>query len=199
MLSSSPPGPADASAASDSDLIVAVAGRDRAAFVALFDRYAARIKAFALRRGASPADADEIAQDVMVAIWRRAETFDPGRASAAAWIYAIARNRRVDFARRAGRPGPDPLDPFFRPDPEPDAFAAVDAAEREGRLRDALAGLAPGQRRVVVASFFDGLSHSEIAIREAVPLGTVKSRIRLAFRHLHAVLGVDLAEDFGND
>jgi RNA polymerase sigma-70 factor, ECF subfamily len=199
MSSSSPPGPVADSAASDSALIVAVALRDRGAFVALFDRYAGRIKAFALRRGASPADADEIAQDVMVAIWRRAETFDPARASAAAWIYAIARNRRVDFARRAARPAPDPLDPFFRPDPEPDGFAAVDAAEREARLRDAVAGLAPEQRRVVVASFYDGLSHSEIALREGVPLGTVKSRIRLAFRHLHAVLGVDLAEDFGND
>ena len=178
----------------------AVAARDRDAFVALFERYAGRIKAFALRRGASPADADEIAQDVMVAVWRRAETFDPARASAAAWIYAIARNRRVDFARRAARPGPDPLDPFFRPEPEPepDGFAAVDAAEREARLRDALAGLAPEQRRVVVASFFDGLSHGEIAVREGVPLGTVKSRIRLAFRHLHAVLGIDLAEGFGD-
>jgi RNA polymerase sigma-70 factor (ECF subfamily) len=203
MLSSSPPGPAAASAASDADLIVAVAARDRGAFVALFDRYAGRVKGFALRRGASPADADEIAQDVMVAIWRRAETFDPARASAAAWIYAIARNRRIDFARRAARhdprTGPDPLDPFFQPDPEPDGVAIIDAAEREARLRDALAGLAAEQRRVVAASFFDGLSHSEIAVREGVPLGTVKSRIRLAFRHLHAVLGVDVAEGFGND
>lgn len=194
----SPPTPRSADA-SDADLVSAVAARDRDAFVALFERYAGRIKAFALRRGASPADADEIAQDVMVAVWRRAETFDPARASAAAWIYAIARNRRVDFARRAARPGPDPLDPFFRPEPEPDGFAAVDAAEREARLRDALAGLAPEQRRVVVASFFDGLSHGEIAVREGVPLGTVKSRIRLAFRHLQAILGVDLAESFADD
>lgn len=196
MLSSPPPGPA---AMSDADLIGAVAVRDREAFVALFDRWAGRIKAFALRRGASAADADEIAQDVMVAVWRRAETFDPRRATAAAWIYAIARNRRVDFARRAARPGPDPLDPLLQPEPEPDGFAAIDAAEREARLRDALAGLATEQRRILVASFFDGLSHSEIAIREGVPLGTVKSRIRLAFRHLHAILGVDLAEGFADD
>ncbi len=196
MLSPLTPRSADAS---DADLVSAVAARDRDAFVALFERYAGRIKAFALRRGASPADADEIAQDVMVAVWRRAATFDPDRASAAAWIYAIARNRRVDFARRAARPGPDPLDPLFRPEPEPDGFAAVNAAEREARLRDALAGLAAEQRRVVVASFFDGLSHGEIAVREGVPLGTVKSRIRLAFRHLHGVLGVDLAEGFGDD
>jgi RNA polymerase sigma-70 factor, ECF subfamily len=196
MLSPAPPRSADAS---DADLLSAVAARDRDAFVALFERYAGRIKAFALRRGASPADADEIAQDVMVAIWRRADSFDPARASAAAWIYAIARNRRIDFARRAVRPAPDPLDPLFRPEPASDGFAAVDTAEREARLRDALARLAPEQRRVVVASFFDGLSHGEIALREGVPLGTVKSRIRLAFRRLHAVLGVDLAGGFGDD
>ena len=200
MLSSPPPGPApDSAAASDADLVAAVAARDREAFVALFDRYAGRIKAFALRRGANVADADEIAQDVMVAIWRRAGTFDPARASANAWIYAIARNRRIDFARRAARPGPDPLDPLFRPEPAPDGFAALDAAERDARLHDAVAGLAAEQRRVLVASFFDGLSHSEIALREGVPLGTVKSRIRLAFRHLHAILGVDLAEGFTDD
>jgi RNA polymerase sigma-70 factor (ECF subfamily) len=197
MLSSPPPGPVPASdAASDAALIAAVAGRDRGAFVALFERYAGRIKAFALRRGASPADADEIAQDVMVSIWRRAGTFDPARAPAAAWIFAIARNRRIDFARAAARPGPDPLDPIFQPEPEPDGFRVLDAAEREARLRDALSSLSAAQRRVIVASFFDGLSHGEIAVREGVPLGTVKSRIRLAFRHLHGVLGVDLAEGF---
>ena len=195
MLSSPPA----SDAASDADLLLAVAARDRGAFVAVFERYAGRIKAFALRRGASAADADEIAQDVMVAIWRRADSFDPARASAATWIFAIARNRRVDFARRAARPGPDPLDPFFHPEPVPDAFDPLDAAEREARLRDALAGLAPEQQRVLAASFFDGLSHSAIAMREGVPLGTVKSRIRLAFRHLHAVLGVDLAGGFGDD
>lgn len=200
MLSSPPPGSVpDSAAAGDAALIAAVAGRDREAFVALFDRWAGRIKAFALRRGASPADADEIAQDVMVAIWRRAGTFDPARASAAAWIYAIARNRRIDFARRAARPAPDPLDPLLQPEPAPDGFATLDTAEREARLRDALAGLAPGQRSVLVAAFFDGLSHSEIALREGVPLGTVKSRIRLAFGHLHAVLGVDLGEGLSDD
>lgn len=200
MLSSPPPGTAPANAAaSDAALVVAVAARDREAFVALFGRWAGRVKAFAIRRGASAADADEIAQDVMVAVWRRAETYDPDRASASAWIYAIARNRRVDFARRAARPAPDPLDPLLQPDPEPDPFAALAAAEREARLRDGLAGLAPEQRRVLVASFFDGLSHSEIAVREGVPLGTVKSRIRLAFHHLQAILGVDLAEGFTDD
>ena len=195
MSASPPPGQL---AASDADLIRAVAARDRAAFVALFERYAGRVKAFAMRGGAGAADADEIAQDVMVAVWRNAASFDPARAGASTWIFAIARNRRIDHFRRAGRPAPDPADPLFQPDPAPDGFAALSGAEREARLRAGLEGLAPEQRRVLVAAFYEGLSHGEIAVREGLPLGTVKSRIRLAFRHLHAVLGEDLAEGFGD-
>jgi len=184
----------DSEATGDSELIRAVAGGDRGAFVLLFERYAGRIKAFMIRAGASPGDADEIAQDVMVAIWRRAQTFDPERAAASTWIFAIARNRRIDRLRRAGRAGPDPLDPLSQPYPEPDGFAALSAAERERRLRDALGALPPEQRAVLVAAFYEGLSHAEIAAREGLPLGTVKSRIRLAFRRLSGILGEDLAE-----
>jgi RNA polymerase sigma-70 factor (ECF subfamily) len=191
-MSASPP---DHSAASDAELIAAVAARDRAAFVALFGRYAGRVKAFAVKGGVAAADADEIAQDVMVAVWRNAASFDPVRAGASTWIFAIARNRRIDQLRRAGRPAPDPADPLFQPDPSPDGFAALSGAEREARLRAALAGLAPEQRRVLQASVYEGLSPGEIARAEGLPLGTVKSRIRLAFRHLHAVLGEDLAEE----
>ena len=183
-------------APSDAELIAAVAARDRAAFVTLFERYAGRIKAFAMRGGTGAADADEIAQDVMVSVWRNAASFDPARAGPSTWIFAIARNRRIDQFRRAGRPAPDPADPLFQPDPAPDGFAALSGAEREARLRSALAGLAPEQRRVLEAAFYEGLSHGEIARTEGLPLGTVKSRIRLAFRHLHAILGEDLAEGF---
>lgn len=193
-MSAVPPPAADER--SDADLIAAVAARDRAAFVALFARYAGRIKAYAIRAGSAAADADEIAQDVMVAVWRHAASFDPGRAAASTWIFAIARNRRIDAFRRAGRAAPDPLDPALQPEPEPDGYHLLSAAEREARLREALAGLSPAQRRVLVAAFYQGLSHGEIAARDGLPLGTVKSRIRLAFRHLHAVLGEDLAEGF---
>jgi RNA polymerase sigma-70 factor (ECF subfamily) len=178
----------------DAELIRAIAAGDRDAFVALFERYAGRIKGFMMRSGASAGDADEIVQDVMVAIWRRAQTFDPARSAAATWIFAIARHRRIDLLRRAGRPKPDPLDPLFQPEAEPDGFAAVNAADREARLREALADLPPEQRAVLVAAFYEGLSHAEIAAREGLPLGTVKSRIRLAFRRLSGILGDDLAE-----
>lgn len=187
------PLPPDLDATSDADLILATARRDRASFVVLFGRYAGRIKAFVMRSGTSATDADEIAQDVMVAIWRRAGTFDPARAAASTWIFAIARNRRIDMIRRVRRPTPDPNDPLFQPDPEPDGLERVTAAERETQVRESLDTLAPEQRQVLVAAFYEGLSHAEIAERLELPLGTVKSRIRLAFRHLRGTLGDDLA------
>jgi RNA polymerase sigma-70 factor (ECF subfamily) len=193
MSDAPPPGSATAC---DAELVAAVAGRDRAAFVALFGRYAGRIKAYAMRAGAGASDADEIAQDVMVAVWRHAAGFDPARAAVSTWIFAIARNRRIDAIRRAGRRAPDPQDPLLQPEAEPDGFHLLSAAQREARLREALADLPAEQRRVLVAAFFEGLSHGAIAARDGLPLGTVKSRIRLAFRHLHAILGEDLAEGF---
>lgn len=185
------PASPQASAPSDADLLLAIAGRDVPAFEALFDRYAGRIKAFMMRSGASAADADEIAQDVMVSVWRRASTFDPRKAAASTWIYAIARNRRVDLIRRARRPAPDPDDPLFQPDLEPDGQDILGQAQEEARLRASLETLAPEQRAVLVAAFYEGLSHGEISETLGLPLGTVKSRIRLAFRHLRVALGDD--------
>jgi RNA polymerase sigma-70 factor (ECF subfamily) len=182
-------------APSDVDLILAVAAQDRTAFVALFDRYAGRVKAFMLSSGASATDAEEVVQEVMVSIWRRAGTFDPERAAVSTWIFTIARNRRIDMIRRLKRPEPDPLDPLFQPDPEPDGADILSAAERADLVRSGLAGLPPEQRQVLMASFYDGLSHGEIAERLDLPLGTVKSRIRLAFRNLRGALGEDLMED----
>jgi RNA polymerase sigma-70 factor, ECF subfamily len=181
-------------APSDAELLGSVAAADRDAFVLLFERYAGRIKGLMMRSGASASDADEIVQDVMVSIWRRAASFDPARAAASTWIFAIARHRRIDLIRARGRAVLDPEDPLLRQDPEVDGFTMLDAAEREARLRAALADLPAEQRAVLVASFYDGLSHAAIAEREGLPLGTVKSRIRLAFRRLSAILGDDLAE-----
>jgi RNA polymerase sigma-70 factor, ECF subfamily len=187
------PGPSDA------DLIRAIAAYDRGAFAVLFDRYAVRIKAFMLRAGASEQDADEIAQDVMVSVWRRAASFDPARAAASTWIFAIARNRRIDMIRQARRPAPDPEDPLFQPDPEPDGLVTVSLAEREALVREGLANLPAEQREALRLAFYDGMSHGEIAERTGLPLGTVKSRIRLAFRHLRGALGDDIAGELVGD
>ena len=184
---------------SDADLIRAVAGGDRHAFAELFGRYAVRIKSFMLRAGASEADADEIAQEVMVSVWRRAASFDADRAAASTWIFAIARNRRIDLVRRSRRPGPDPEDPMFQPDPEPDSLVTVSLAEREARVREGLAILAPEQREVLRMAFYEGLSHGEIAEATGLPLGTVKGRIRLAFGHLRGALGDDIVDEMADD
>lgn len=186
-------------APSDSELLTAIAARDKAAFGELFSRYAGRVKGFMIRSGASAQDADEIVQDVMVSVWRRAMTFDPARAAASTWIYAIARNRRIDLIRRGRRPEPDPQDPLFQPDPAPDELDRLSQNDAEARVREALASLPPEQRAVLVAAFYEGLSHSEIAEAQRVPLGTVKSRIRLAFRHLRGVLGDDVVSELHNE
>lgn len=184
----------------DEDLLAAIAGcRDRTAFAELFQRYAGRIKAFLIRAGSSPDQAEEAAQEVMVTLWRRAETFDPAKAAARSWIYAIARNRRIDLIRRAGRPEPDPEDPLFRPEPDMTAMDALAGAERDARVRDALASLSDDQRVVVRLAFFNGLSHSEIATRLDTPLGTVKSRLRLSFQRLRDELGAEFADELRND
>lgn len=192
------PAPASAGDASDESLLARIALRDRAAFAVLFGRWAGRVKGFIARSGVSLAEADEAAQEVMLQVWRRAETFDPCRAAAATWIYAIARNRRVDMARRR-RPEPDPDDPQFRPDPEPGGFALRAAAERDGAVRAALAGLGPEQLEVVRLAFYEGLSHAEVAQALALPLGTVKSRLRLAMARLRGALGPGFAEELLDD
>lgn len=183
--------------AEDGDLIVRIAkDRDRAAFRALFDRFAGRIKGFLMKSGASPEEADEVAQEAMLSIWRKAASFDPARAPASAWIFAIARNQRIDQLRRARRPEPDPEDPLFHPDPEPPAEAELLIAERDAALREAVAALTEAQREAVRLAFFVGMSHPQIAASTGAPLGTVKSRLRLATARLREALGDEFGEDF---
>ena len=167
---------------------VAASG-DRAAFTDLFDHFAPRVKAYLMRLGAPSTQAEDVAQEVMVTVWRKAALFDPRQASASTWIFTIARNRRIDFIRRARRPEIDPNDPLFVPDPEPQADAVLVTAEREDRLRAAMAKLTADQRDLLARAFYDGKSHSEIAAATSLPLGTVKSRLRNIFARLRGMLG----------
>jgi RNA polymerase sigma-70 factor (ECF subfamily) len=192
--------PGDLSREEDAALVLRVAeARDRAAFVELFNRYAVRVKAFLVKGGAGQEQADEAAQDVMVSLWRRAGQYDPAKASVATWIYAIARNRRIDLLRRESRPAPDPEDPLFQPDPPEDPAESAAASGRDARVREALAALSEEQREVVRLTFFAGLTQAEIAEAAGVPLGTVKSRLRLAFGRLRAALGDAFAEELLDD
>ncbi|MDE2488459.1 MAG: sigma-70 family RNA polymerase sigma factor [Alphaproteobacteria bacterium] len=156
--------------------------QDRAAFAELFTAFAPRVKAFALRRGA-PAP-DEVAQEVMLAIWRKAASFDPARGDAEAWIFRIARNACIDALRRTrGLPLLEISDPFAPPEPTR-GDAELEAAQAAARVRQALVTLSPEQREVVRLSFFDDRPHAEISALLGVPLGTVKSRLRLAMSRL---------------
>ena len=171
-------------------LIEAVAARqDRAAFAALFDHFAPRIKAFLMRGNTPAAAAEELAQEALLTVWRKASQFDRQRAGASSWIFAIARNLRIDSARREMRG--KVLDLEANEDAEPPAppDAELLASEREQRVRAALVHLTDEQLRVVRLSFFDGKAHGDIAAELELPLGTVKSRIRLAMNRLRDVLG----------
>lgn len=164
--------------------------RSRSAFAELFSYFAPRIKSFMLRLGASDAEAEELAQDVMITVWQKAGMYDRQQASVSTWIFRIARNRRIDAQRRQRRPELPSDDPVLMP-PEierPDEI--VSRGQTEERVRAELARLSPDQLRLIQAAFYDGLSHSEIARTFNLPLGTVKSRIRLAFLRLKG----DLAE-----
>ena len=163
-------------------LIEAVAVRqDQAAFTRVFAYYGPRVKAYLLRLGLPAAQAEEVAQEVMVAVWRKAASFDRAQASAATWIFRIARNRRIDLFRRDQRGQLDAHDPAFAPVPEATPAEAAEAAEREDHVRRAMAALPAEQRDLVRRAFYQDQSHSEIAAATGVPLGTVKSRLRLAF------------------
>ncbi|MEO1494609.1 MAG: sigma-70 family RNA polymerase sigma factor [Pseudomonadota bacterium] len=190
----------DLAAESEDALLVRIAtAEDRAAFAELFGRFAGRIKAFLIKSGSPPEIAEDVAQDVMVTIWRKSGSFDPEKASGATWIYTIARNRRIDLIRRQKRPEPDPEDPAFRPEPEASPESSLSASRRDEAVRSALASLTEDQREVVQLAFFSGLSHGEIAERLDTPLGTVKSRLRLSFARLRSELGSGFQDELLGD
>jgi len=162
------------------------ATRDRAAFAALFAHFAPRVKAYLLRLGAPPALAEDLAQEALLSLWRKAHLFDPAKASAATWLFTIARNLRIDAIRRERRPELDPDD--FAPEAELPADDGLALADDEARLRAALKGLPPDQVQVIELSFFADKPHSEIAVQLDIPLGTVKSRLRLAMARLKRAL-----------
>ena len=176
-------------AASLNALLMAVgAARDRAAFEALFRHFAPRIKAYLLRLGAGAAIAEDLAQEAMLSVWRKAQLFDPAKASAATWVFTIARNLRIDALRRERRPEFDPNDPAFVPENEPQADAGLIRGDEEARLREAIGKLSPEQAKVVELSFFADKPHSLIAKELGLPLGTVKSRLRLAMSHIRGAV-----------
>ncbi len=161
---------------------------DRAAFADLFAFFAPRVKMYLLRLGAGDAMAEELAQDVMLTVWRKAKTFDRSRASVSTWIFTIARNRRIDVLRREKRSELLTVEPVLEPTPIEPPDVAVNARQMEDLVRTAIEGLPEAQAEVLRYAFFEGKSHSEIAEETGLAIGTVKSRLRLAYDRLRQAL-----------
>jgi RNA polymerase sigma-70 factor, ECF subfamily len=177
-------------ASEDVALILAIASqRDRAAFVTLFGRFAPRLKSWFQRQGSASDQAEDLAQETMLAVWRKADSFDPTRAGAATWIFTIARNQRIDQMRRLPRRALDAEDPSLVPQAPAAPDAVIDMVQRESRLRDAMSSLPAEQAEVIRLSFFEDRPHADIERVLSIPLGTVKSRLRLAMIRLRTHLG----------
>lgn len=166
-----------------SDLLQKIAqSRDVEAFRRLFELYGPRVKSYMMRQGADPTTAEDLAQETLLTVWRKAGLYSDEKGSATTWIFTIARNLRIDRLRRefSWQPLPENHDEEASDGPDPEE--EVSERERREKVRKVLATLPPDQSEVVVLSYVEGLSHSEIAERLGLPLGTVKSRMRLAYQ-----------------
>lgn len=171
----------------DADALVqAIASSaDRQAFARLFDHFAPRVKGLLMRGGTPPDLAEELAQETLMTVWRKAALFDPAKAGASTWIATIARNLRIDHARREKRSRLSQVYDILEDDEGPEQPDDVlSGSERDARVRVALKGLSKEQYRVVELAFLEGFSHQDVANQLSIPLGTVKSRLRLAMAHL---------------
>ena len=174
------------------DCVARIAGEAcRRSFGTLFEFYGPRLKAYLRKLGASDGQAEEVVQDVMLTVWRKADQFDPSKASVSTWVFRIARNRHIDTFRKTVRPELSPDEPMLQP-PRPDEpDDMVSQGQIEAHVREQLKTLPAEQLDLLKAAFYEGLSHSEIAETYGIPLGTVKSRIRLAFDKLRGTISRD--------
>jgi RNA polymerase sigma-70 factor (ECF subfamily) len=168
-------------------LLAAIADSgDRDAFRQIFEIYGPRIKRYVCARGAAETVAEEVVQEVMLKVWRKASLYDPANAAVSTWIHSIARRCMLDRLRGERRPEVEDDDPNRVPQAPPDDDLAL--AESRFALTRAFEALPSGELDVLRAAYFEGLSMSEIAERQALPLGTVKTRTRNALAHLRSLL-----------
>jgi RNA polymerase sigma-70 factor (ECF subfamily) len=171
------------------DLLTAVgAHRDGEAFTTLFDHFTPRLHAQMTRLGLAPYAAADVAQDVMETIWRKGHLFDRQKSAAATWVFHIAHNRRIDIGRRSREQSCPAEELDAIPDVAESCDDCIDAAQREKHVHQALDALPREQFKMVHLAFFEGLSHATIAARTNLPIGTVKSRLRLAFSRMRRLL-----------
>ena len=171
------------------DLVLAVARqRSRTAFAARFAHFAPRLKSYLMRLGAEAGQDEELVQDVMLQVWHRAETFDPAQANASTWVFTIARNKRIDAIRRERRPEIDLSDPALVPEPVEAADRTLETGQENARLNAAIGSLPNEQAELLRLAYYEDKPHSTISAERGIPLGTVKSRLRLAVDRLRRLL-----------
>ena len=186
MLNDKPPRPAP-SADDTAGLLLRCGGGDRVAFRLLYDRWGGRLHGIAMRITRQAALAADATHDAFVQVWQQANRFDPARGSAEAFLVSLVRYRALDIVRRRAREIPG-YEPDEQSDETPDALAALVGSAEGAALHRCLSLLDAERRRLVVMAFVEGLSHSELAARMAVPLGTVKSSIRRSLLSLRECL-----------
>ncbi len=164
------------------------AHQDKRAFQSLFSYFGPRVKAYVMRLGCQAGQAEELTQETMIKVWRKASQFDSSKSAPSTWIFRIARNQRIDAFRRENRPELDPNDPSLIPEPEEPADTVIEQKQSELQLLEAMKHLSEDQKAILKLSFFEDMSHGRIAEHLGIPLGTVKSRLRLALGKLRSTL-----------
>jgi len=162
--------------------------KSREAFSQLFEHYAPRLKAFGLKQGVTHSKVEELVQETMLMVWRKAESFDSSRGTASNWIFTIMRNKRIDMFRRQKHPEYELDEDMDMVDPDATPDEQVNAFQERDRIREAVTSLPEAQMEIVQKAFFEDKSHGEIAKELDIPLGTVKSRIRLAVARLRILV-----------
>lgn len=165
-----------------------ISRRDIVAYEEIFKHFAPRVKSYMMKLTPNSQQAEELMQEAMITVWHKADRFDPEKGTLSTWIFTIARNLRIDAIRREKRPEFDPKDPLFIPDDAPHADSAIILQQSADELKRALDELPSEQSVLLKMSFYEDISQSAIAAKMNIPLGTVKSRMRLAFEKLRISL-----------
>lgn len=161
---------------------------DRQAYAQLFDHFAPRLKSFMMRKNASAELAEDLVQDAMIAVWKKAGLYEPSKGSVTTWVFTISRNLRIDRIRRDVHMPMTELGDYDAPSEAAEGEELLVRKQEDGLVARALANIPDEQRQVLLLSFVEDLPQSEIAQKLAIPLGTVKSRMRLAYGHLRRIL-----------
>ena len=162
--------------------------KDKTAFSNLFKLVGPRIKGYLMKLGSNDIVAEDLLQEVMLTVWRKSETFDRNKAAVSTWLFTIARNKRIDMLRKEIRPQLDPNDPMLTPNQEESADNVYGSKQESIKITDAIKMLPEEQSKLIKMTYYEDKSHSIIAKELKMPLGTVKSRIRLASTRLKKLL-----------